>query len=565
MGTPSEDPAEPVTLAGGTVIDGTGRDAYTGNVTIENGIITAVSGPERRGQVIDVSGCVVAPGFIDVHSHVDWQLGYDDGRALLAASLEQGITTAVVGNCGISPAPLPAGADLGLIDRMPLAAEVSDLVPWGWQSMAEYLLAVERDGIPLNIATFVGHNTLRCVTMHDPRQTASRREIAHMRRLLDRSIDEGALGLSVGLEYFPGRYAAPSEVASLASVVAGKGAILAAHTRGISHLYGEGMDEILAAAESAGCKLQVSHVNPMGKPNWPSFGPFREAVGEARGRGCDVGYDAVTYVAWTATVADILPHVVAERGAEALVALASQPAGRSALRRDIEHVLPASPSWRPGAVTRNLASDMGWDHIVIAEPGSQRFADYTGASIAEVAARRGVDATDCYFDWLADSRGAGRALLEGFAGDFSDESPLEQILREPDAIPETDTAVTRSSSGAVELTLPLFYGTMPRFIGHFGRDRELFTVEAAVSRMTASAARRMGIGDRGVLRPGYRGDVTVFDPSTISDQGSYLAPQRPRGIEYVLVGGDIVVREGRADVGRRSGEVVRSKNASRRY
>jgi N-acyl-D-amino-acid deacylase len=296
----------------------------------------------------------------------------------------------------------------------------------------------------------------------------------------------------------------------------------------------------------------------MGKANWSKFERFQEMARAARSEGVDVGFDAVTYVAWTGDLVALLPHVVGAQGREAVVALANTQSGRSYLRAEVARHAPTSPAWSPGAVTRNLPLEIGWDNLRIADPASERFAPYAGLSVAEAAEKEGSDVFDCYCDWVVGSSGRGRALIVGFSGDFADERPLEELLSDPSAIPGTDTAADRNAHDSLELTLPLFYGTMPRFIGHFRRDRCLFSLEEGVKRMTSMPAERVGLRDRGLLKVGNKADVTVFDPSTIDDQGDYFQPKRPRGIEYVLVNGQPVVKAGAADVERLAGQVLRS-------
>ena len=253
-----------LTLSGGTIVDGSGGPGFTGNLTIDSGVITGVGGRDTQGEVLDVTGCVVAPGFVDIHSHADWLLGYQAGHALLAANLEQGITTAVVGNCGSSPAPVVGDTEKSQVDRQPLADSVSDQLPWTWRSFGDYLDWLAARGVPINCAFLVGHGMVRCGVMRDPTALASRRELIEMQRLVGSSIDQGAFGLSVGLEYFPGRYAPPSEIAALALIAGQKGAMVATHTRGISCLFDHAMDEVIGIARESKCRLQNLPCQPHG-------------------------------------------------------------------------------------------------------------------------------------------------------------------------------------------------------------------------------------------------------------------------------------------------------------
>ena len=552
-----------LTLRGGTIVDGSGTPGYEGNLALQDGVITSVGGRGTSGELLDVSGCVVAPGFVDIHSHVDWLLGHERGHELLAASLEQGITTAVVGNCGSSPAPVADGrADR--FDRQVLAEAVGDLLPWSWRSFGDYLDWVSGRRIPLNCAFLVGHGTVRSAVMSDPSDLASRHDVHEMQRLVSRSIEEGAFGVSVGLEYHPGRHAAPSEVGAVAEAAARRDAVLASHTRGISALYDQAMDEVLETASAAGCRLQISHVNPMGKKNWPAFGRLQAKAAAARSHGVDVGYDAVTYVSWSADIIGLLPTHLAGEGREALVALAASGEGRRLMRELLGRAMPSWPAWRRGSLTRHLPAEVGWEGLRVAEAGCAEFEPYTGCSLAEIAVRRRTDPFDSYCDWLLGSNGDARGVIVGYSGDFDDDTTLERILSDDTAIPETDTAVERTPGGRLELTLPLFFGTMPRFLGHFSRDRQLFPLESAVRRITSLPCERIGLRDRGRLQAGYRADVTVFDPTTVSDQGDYLQPRRPLGIEHVIVNGRRVVEHGAADVSTAAGYVLRFAGASAR-
>lgn len=544
------------TLRGGTIIDGTGQPRRVGNVVIVGDRIASVDGDESQGTVIDAEGLVISPGFIDIHSHDDWIAPLKNGAALLGPNVQQGITTTAAGNCGLTPAPL-AAATPGAVERMAIASVVTDQIGWNWQSLAMFFDHLEEHGLPLNLCMFVGHNTLRATVMGGAERPPSPGEMAAMQRLLDAGLRDGAVGLSIGLEYFPGRYAGPSELQALAGLLTPRDALFATHTRGISALFDLAMTEAITVAERAGCRLQIAHVNPMGPANWDAIDHLFERVEAARAGGMDIAYDIVGYVAWTLTVIEVLPHFVQDFGADAILALCASSDGRSQLRAMIETALPAWPAWIEERVTRNIILELGWDALVLADPASTEFEPHRGESLGWIGRLQGRDPYEVYFDLIVVSAGRAQIVNVGYGGNFEDDTPLRRLMERPDAIPETDTVPVRRASGEVYLNLPLFYGTMARFLGHFSRDLGLVRLEDAIHRITGLPAARLRLVDRGVLREGAYADITVFDPETVGDRGTYLEPQPAGGIPYVFVNGHPVVQAGTYQPDRLAGRVLR--------
>jgi N-acyl-D-amino-acid deacylase len=548
------------TLENATVVDGSGAAAYRGNVCVEDDRILSVHGHERRGRVLDATGLVVAPGFIDIHSHLDWIAPLPDANVLLSASLLQGITTSITGNCGISPAPLGSKSRRGAIERMLLVGLVTGDIDWDWESLDDYLRVLDERGLPLNLAVFVGASTLRATVLGGETRAATSEELAEMKALLEQGLADGAVGLSVGLEYFPGRYAPPSEVAELARVAAAHDALVAVHTRGISELYDPAMDEALALAAGTRCRLQISHVNPMGRANWDGLDRLFERVDAARTADTDVAFDMIGYVSWTLTAFEALPHTLQDLGLDAVLALARDVnGGRRHLHELLDAARPTWPPWIEGRVTRNIPLEMGWDALVVADQ-IEGLTDRAGDTIAEIAARRNQDPEGLYFDLIAATGGSARIVNVGYGGDLENDEPLRRLIARPDAIPETDT-VPVAGPGGISLPLPLFHGTMARFLGHFSRELELITLEEAVRRITSLPARRTQLADRGVLREQAAADLVVFDPATIGDQGTLLEPRPPSGIVHVFVNGVPVVEDGVYDPSANAGRALRVRRA----
>jgi N-acyl-D-amino-acid deacylase len=545
------------TFAGATIVDGTGAEPYVGDVVIEADRIAAVGDGGRRGTVIDATGLIAAPGFVDIHSHLDWIAPLPDGPALLAPNVQQGITSSVAGNCGISPAPLGDEFRRGSIERMPLVGLVTGEMGWNWRTIGEYLAEVERRGLPLNLATYVGHSTLRATVLGDAPRPATPTELQQMRTLLEEGLRDGAVGLSVGLEYFPGRYAGPSEVEELTRVTAAHDGLVAVHTRGISELFDEAMNEALDFARASRCRLQIAHVNPMGRANWGAIDGLFEAVDAARATGLDLAFDIVGYTAWTMTAFEALPHTVTDLGNDAVLALAGGGDGRTHLRELVERAWPSWPPWVEGRVTRNVLLEMGWDAIRVADE-AEGFQGERGRSIAEIAGSRSADPFDVYFNLLVASGGAARIVNDGYGGDAEDDTPLRRLVVRGDAIPETDT-VPVPVAGKPTLPLPMFWGTMPRFLGRFSRDLELVPLPQAIQRITQLPARRARLTARGELTPGSYADVVLLDLANLGDRGTFLDPEQAGGVEWVFVNGQPVVRERVYDPSAAPGRALRAR------
>jgi N-acyl-D-aspartate/D-glutamate deacylase len=331
------------------------------------------------------------------------------------------------------------------------------------------------------------------------------------------------------------------------------------HTRGISGLYDHGMAEAIGFATSSRCRLQISHVAPMGRANWGAIDGLFERVDNARAAGVDLAFDVVPWTTWTLAAAEVMPHPIQDLGTDAILALVSSGDGRRYLRESIESSPPTWPSWVDGRVTRNMILDMGWDAMIVADPRSPEFDGRRGETVAGMAASLGRDPYDVYFDLVASSRGQAQFVNVGYGGDLDDDAPLQRVLARADAMPETDTVPVPGPNGSVHVGLPLFYGSMARFLGRYSRELGIVPLEQAVARITRVPAERVRLRDRGLLREGAFADVTVFDPGEIGERGTLLDPEPAGGIPYVFVNGEPVVREGTYDPARRAGRALRNE------
>lgn len=462
-------------LRGGTVIDGTGADRFVADVRIDGERITEI-GPElvaSDAEIVDATGLVVAPGFIDVHTH--------DDQAVLAApqmlpKITQGVTTVVVGNCGISLAPLVHA------DVPPPLNLLGGTDKYVYPTMAAYVAAVARAQPAVNVAALVGHSTLRVATMDDPYRAATRAEQAAMVGLLRESLAAGAIGLSSGVFYATGAAADVDELALLAGVAGESGGIYTTHIRNEMNDIFAALDEAFVTGKRGNVPVVISHHKCAGPQNWGRTTQTLARIDAARAQQ-PVGLDAYPYVAGSTVLrADLIDGVID------VVVTSSVPHPEMAAR----HLSDIAAEWR---CTQQEACER-------LQPG--------GA---------------CYFQMREDD--------------------VQRVLRYP------ATMIGSDGLPHDRHPHPRLWGTFPRVLGHYSRDLQLFPLETAVHKMTGLSARRFNLKQRGELRPGWFADVCMFDPAVVLDVATFEQPHAAsRGIDHVLVNGEIALRSGAAMGGR---------------
>lgn len=516
--------------------DGTGGSPFTTDVAVADGRVVAIGDLADRDafERVPCDGLALAPGFIDVHSHSD-ELWLADPRC--EGKIRQGVTTEIGGNCGTSPGPL-AGAALEKKRR-----EARDYrVDVQWDSLDGFFTLVEREQPALNVAMLVGLGTTRlCVAGHDARRLEPH-ELAAQQRLVREAIEQGALGVSSGLIYEPGRYADEAELVACAQAARESGAPLyASHVRNEGDDLEASIDEALTIGERAEVAVQCSHHKAAGRRNWGKVHRTLEAIDRARARGLAVGIDAYPYVASWTELATVLPPGVRNGGdAKAMERL-----------RDPEQALAA-------AFAMDLARDPatggdGWDTLLITNVASERNANLAGMRMDAIARA-----------WrLSPARAAIRLLLEeemhvDCAFFSMSEDDVATVLSAPFCSVGSD-ASARAYTGitARGVPHPRTYGTFPRVFGRYVRQRHVFDVGEAVRRMTSLPAQQFGLHERGTIAHGMHADLVVFDPEHVIDRASYERPfMAPEGIRDVFVNGRAVLRDGDL-TGARSGRVLR--------
>lgn len=474
-------PDADVLLRGGTVVDGTGAPRYTADVAISGGRVAAVGKLSGRtaARVVDLDGLAIAPGFIDVHTHDDRLLLVAPG---MAPKVSQGVTTVVVGNCGISLAPLGGAEAVPPLDL--LAADGGER----FSSLAGYLAALDSRPAAVNCAALVGHTTLRVVTLRELGRAAEDAEIDAMQGHVREALAAGAIGVSTGTFYGPANAATAEEVRRVCEPLRGTTAVIASHVRDEADGVVDAMQEVIAIARELGVRQILSHHKVYGPANSGRSYETLSLFDAARREG-DVGLDCYPYAA-----------------------------GSTILRRDM--VLQAR-------------------RVMIA--WSTARPDAAGRFLDELAAEAGLS-PDATID----------ALQPAGAIYFSmDEADVERILGHP------ETMVGSDGLPHDAFPHPRLWGTFPRVLGHYVRERGLFSLEAAVRKMTGLPADRFRLAGRGRVEPGYRADLTVFDPERVTDTATYSRPISPAaGIASVWVNGVETWHDGEP-TGARAGQVIR--------
>ena len=525
-----------VVIRHGRVIDGTGAPWVRADVGIADGRIVAVGNLEGADAPtdIDASNLIVAPGFIDCHSHSDWSLLANRGAD---STLMQGVTTEIVGNCGMSYAPVTA------LNEARLASDVARTSPGisiAWASFGDYLDHVRQGGIGANFAFQVGHAAVRSAVMGSEERVATPDEIAAMARLVDQAFDEGAIGLSTGLEFVPGRAALRDELLALSRVVARRDRIHTCHQRTRNEAFVSSVQEIVGICEEAGARLQVSHNNKRrGAPDgaWEATMDVQEA---ARARGVDVSCDTTSYIAGLGLMAAVLPPWLFDEGP----AIAAERLGDPVIRQRVKGDL--NRYWL-------MVARGEWDILWLGRTSNSMH--HFGKSFIDIADAVRKQPLDAYLDILQ-AEGPGIADA-GMFGEVKSHDHLRELLRHPLVAIEAD-AWTASMDGplAPMVNHPASFGWTARVLGDYVRDRGWLRLEEAVMKFTGMPAAKFGLRDRGILRPGLAADVTIFDASTIADRASFdRTAVYPDGISHVLVNGTVAVSGGRL-VGSRSGRVL---------
>lgn len=522
-----------VLIRGGEVVDGTGGPRKRADVGIDGGRITAVgdlSGSEAA-EVIDAGNKVVTPGFIDVHAHTDLAAELPDQyMSIKTASLLQGVTTEVSGNCGFTP--YPRRPELREDFRSFLGGLFAE-ERGGFETYAEYREAVSGLDLAVNLAPLVGHGSIRAGVIGMEDRAATDEELDQMREAADTAFTQGAFGLSSGLIYTPGVFGGTDEVVELAKVAGAHGRPYATHMRDEADRILGALNEALQIGREGGTGVEISHHKLAGRNNWGRSEETLALLQDARDSGVDVTIDVYPYTAGSTYLAAALPPWASAGGAEELAGRLSDPATRERIGKEVE---AGSDEWQ------SLVDKVGWESVVIAT--TKGHPQYEGMSVAAIGEAMGTSPFDAACALLL---GDPRLLM---IIHMMDEADVRRILSTDFAMIGSDGVPTPGKPH------PRIAGCFARVLGHYSRDLGLFSLEEAVRKMTSLPADRFNLADRGRIAEGNVADLVVVDPATVIDNATYESPlEAPSGIPTVVIGGQVAVRDGR-DTGLRQGAVL---------
>lgn len=513
-----------IIIKNGRVVDGCGNPWFKADVGISKGKIERIcrlrSDAER---VVDAENSIVCPGFIDVHTHSELELLVNPTAD---SHVHQGITTDIIGNCGVSVAP---PSDF-YKERAEKLLHAYNMV-WSWKSLAEFLEILEKRGISINVASLVGQSAVRAAVMGAEKRPPTSRELDRMKELVAEGMEQGAFGMSTGLFYVPGGYASTQEVIELAKVAAKYGGIYVTHMRSEGDNVIDALGEALEIGMKANLPVQISHFKGVGPANWGKIRLGLRLMEEARERGLDVTCDAYPWIAGVTPLIDYLPRWSQEGGITEVIRRLKDSKLREKIINDMGE---------GGLGEESIVREVGWNRIMISTSSSHP--EYEGKTIGEIVNSESKNPYDLIFDVMIQDK--SEAIVIDFWGR---EEEVEEVLKNPLTMVCSDSsAITPKGPLGSGKPHPRYYGNVPKLLSDYVRKRKALTMEEAIRKVTTLPAQRLGFRDRGQIKEGVWADIVVFDMEEVEAVGVFGDPHHfPKGIKWVLVNGVVTIEEGK--------------------
>jgi N-acyl-D-amino-acid deacylase len=506
-------------IKNGTLIDGIKNKEYQSDLGIIGERIDRIDNLNsvKSKTIIDATDRIVSPGFIDIHTHTDFELLVNPKAE---SKIRQGVTTELTGNCGSSGFPL----------KQPLSDDNKRMaekfgISLDWTDLEGYHAALSKNRMALNHGTLVGQGTVRSYVMGDDQREPTPKEMDRMKDLMAEAMDQGAFGLSTGLEYTPSGYADTNEIIELCKTVAKSGGFYATHIRSEDRTVIEAVAEAIHIAETAGLPLEIAHFKAVGKTNWWKLPKMIDLIEKAAERGLSVNADRYPYIAFSTGLTILFPQWALDGGMEKLIARLKDKRIRESMKAD----------------TLKKVKGYGWEKIVISNLDKEQNKELIGQNIQEIAAAKNTDPYEFVCDLIINE---GQDVSHiGFG--MSEEN-TQMVLQHPQVMLGSDgSSLAPYGPLSVGKPHPRNYGAFPRFLGYYVREKKILPLPEAVKKVTSMPAAKMGLQNRGSLRVGNFADVVVFDPESIRDKATFIDPhQYPVGIDYVIVNGKIVIDHG---------------------
>jgi N-acyl-D-amino-acid deacylase len=518
-----------IVISNGRIVDGTGAPWFRGDVGILGDRIAAI-GDLRSATArtrIEAAGLVVAPGFIDMLGQSEFSVLVDN-RA--ASKITQGVTTEVTGE-GTSIAPVN---DQMIEAAAPMYKHFG--VAADWRTLAEYFKRLDERAHPaINIATFVGAGGIRNYVIGEDDRPATPQELDQMKKLVAAAMEQGALGLSSSLQYMPDRFATTDELIALAGVAAGYGGVYLTHQRSEGNQIFESLEEVFTIAEKAKIPAEIWHLKTAYKANWGKMSEVLARIEAARTRGLDITANQYPYIRASNGLDACLPLWVREGGVDRMLARLRDPEQRDRIKKEMED--PTVSTWE-----NQWYGSGGGEGVLVVSVLDNDLKKFEGKNLSEIGQMLGKDPREAVMDLVISARAQVSCVLS-----IMSEDDVKTALRHPLVSIDTDSEA-RAEDGPLSESKshPRAWGTFPRILGKYVREEKLLTLEEAVRKMTSRPAARVGLSDRGILRPGMMADVVVFDPEAIRDVATFEDPNHYSvGMKHVLVNGRAVIAEGK--------------------
>lgn len=527
-------------IINGLIIDGSGSKGYQADILLNGDKIEKIGATgtieaSNDTSVLDAAGLVVAPGFIDTHSHSDLRVLVEPE---VLPKIRQGITTEILGQDGISMAPLPKQYISPWRKNLAGLDGDSDEIDWNYETTENYLKMIENIKPGPNECYLVPHGNIRMEAMGLLNALPNDDQLEKMCRITRREMEAGAIGLSTGLIYMPCAYSESKEIIEMCKVVAEFDGSFVIHQRSEADTILDSMEEVIKIGRESGVKIHYSHFKVCGKKNWDKVDKVIELLEKAKAEGIRVSFDQYPYVAGSTMLGVILPPWVHDGGTDRVLERLADQDLRKKMVYDIEHGIPG---WD------NFVEFAGLDQIFVTSVKTEKNKDAVGLNLMELGKLRNKDPYDATFDLLYEEENA-----VGMVDFYGTEEHVIRIMKRPEMNACTDGLLGGKPH-------PRVFGAFPRILGKYVREDRALTLEEAVYKMTKKPATTFNMTGRGEIKEGYVADICIFNPETVIDKGTFVEPiQYPVGIEYVIIHGEMAVEKGEP-TGNRNGVVLRKK------